>query len=540
MKPLSFRLKAVLFDFDGTLTRPGALDFPRIKKAIGCPLNRPVLEFIDSLPSPQEREKAHRKLEDFEAEAAANSLPNEGAEGLVEALKAAGLKIGLITRNSLRSVRRGLENFRALALSDFNVVVTREASAAPKPSPEAVLLAARELKVKTGEILMVGDYLFDVQAGNRAGAWTVLLKNGDPTGPDDSGSDFVISDLSGLSAIVRLGLPLPQGKLPNDLLQAFLGMLPREDPSVLLFPAVGEDVAAVDGSGAEVLVLKSDPVTFVSRSIGRYAVAVNANDIATSGATPRWLLATMLFPRGTVPWEIRELMKELAQSARECGIVLVGGHTEVTDAVVRPVVTGMIVGTVARDRLIDKKNMKPGDALLLTKALAVEGSAIIAREFRRRLAASGMPRDEMDRCRDLLSRISIVEEACVASNFVGVHAMHDVTEGGLATAAAELSSAGGHRLRIEMDRIPVYPETVKLCRMLKLNPLGLIGSGSLLIVCSPGDLENLIRSIQTAGVPVTCIGGVLEEGEGIQAVSGGRRVPWPCFERDELTRLFNP
>jgi hydrogenase maturation factor len=231
-------------------------------------------------------------------------------------------------------------------------------------------------------------------------------------------------------------------------------------------------------------------------------------------------------------------MTELAGVARECGIALVGGHTEITDAVTRPVVTGMVVGTVSSARFIDKKNMKTGDLLLFTKSVALEGTAIIAREFPDRLTESGMTQEEIQKCRNLISGISILKEAAIASGFKGVHAMHDVTEGGAATAAAELSAAGGHRLRIEVDKIPVFPETEKICRVLGLDPLGLIGSGSLLIACSPVDFEKLIKGMAEAGVPVACIGEVLETGLGVEAISDGTRVAWPCFERDELIRLY--
>ncbi len=538
MKSASLNVKAVLFDFDGTLTRPGALDFPRMKRAMGCPAKAPILEFIASLPGRGQRDRAFRILDAFEAEAAARAVPNEGSQAVIQWLKEKGLKTGIISRNSRQSILRSLENFKALDPSDFHVILSREASAAPKPSPEAVLLAARKLDVKPEEVLVVGDYVFDIQAGNGAGAWTVLLKQKEVPDVEDPSSDFVISRLGELVDIVRLGLPLGPGKLPNDMLQAFLKTLPRDDPSVVLFPGVGEDVAAVEVAGTELIILKSDPITFVSESLGRYAVAVNANDIATSGATPRWLLTTLLFPCGTVPWEIQKVMAELAQVAKAFGITLVGGHTEITDAVTRPVITASVAGTVSQKRFVDKKSMRSGDTLLLTKSVAVEGTAIIAREFTERLAASGMTREEIQHCRNLLSHISVLKEAGIASDFDEVHAMHDVTEGGLATAVAELGVAGHRRLRVDVDRIPVYPETQKICSLLGLDPLGLIGSGSLLIACSAGVSKRLMAALKRARVPVACIGEVLEAGSGIEAFSGGNPVPWPHFERDELARLF--
>ncbi len=116
--------------------------------------------------------------------------------------------------------------------------------------------------------------------------------------------------------------------------------------------------------------------------------------------------------------------------------------------------------------------------------------------------------------------------------------MHDVTEGGLATALEELSAAGGHRIRVNMEAIPVYPETRRICRLLGIDPLGLIGSGSLLICCAADSCANVTDRIRGAGIEVACIGEVLDRGRGIDALDGGRPAAWPRFEVDEITRLF--
>lgn len=219
-------------------------------------------------------------------------------------------------------------------------------------------------------------------------------------------------------------------------------------------------------------------------------------------------------------------------------IVLCGGHTEITDAVTRPVATATLAGTVAESRLINKRNMRPGDKVLLTKGVAVEGTAIIAGKFENRLKCLGMPEDEIRTSKKFLSSISILEEARIAGCCKEVSAMHDITEGGLATALKELGIAGRHKIRVNMDNIPVFPETKEICRLLAINPLGLIGSGSLLICCEEPAREQLMHKIKTAGIEVACIGEVLEEGEGIEALKQGEPVEWPCFEADEITRLF--
>jgi hydrogenase maturation factor len=335
-----------------------------------------------------------------------------------------------------------------------------------------------------------------------------------------------------------MGLPLAMGKLPHDILEAFLDRLNFQDPSVLVHARVGEDTAAMDIETAEVLVLKSDPITFVTDSIGHYAVLINANDIATSGADPRWLLTTLLFPIGSTASDVWQVMGDLESVCRQWNITLCGGHTEITDAVTRPVVVGMLAGTVAKDDLIDKQSMRQGDQVLLTKAVAVEGTAIIAREFKEQLIARGMAAADIDICSRFLNEISVLEEASIARRFDGVHGMHDVTEGGLATALEELSFAGGHKIRVHMETIPMFPQTEKICRLFDINPMGLIGSGSLLICCQSDTSERLMVSIAEAGIGVTCIGEVLAAGRGIEALEEGRPADWPRFKVDEISRLF--
>jgi hydrogenase expression/formation protein HypE len=537
MKRRPERWQAVFFDFDGTLTRPGALDFAAIKRALGCPPQSAILEFIEALPDTAARREASDRLDRFETEAAVGSLPNAGAESLVAWLKSTGLPMGIISRNSRASVQRALDNFKGLTSEDFAVIISRDDPVAPKPSGAAVTAMAQRLGVPCSAVLMVGDFRFDIEAGRRAGAVTVFLDNGDPT-LDDAGSDHRISTLEQLKDLVRRGLPLPAGKLPNDLLDGYLKALAVSDDSLLIRPGVGEDTAAVSLGDAEVLVVTSDPITFATDAIGTYTVQVNANDMATSGARPRWLLTTLLMPPGTTPMAIEGVLADLNRAAAAVGVSLCGGHTEVTDAVTRPVVAGTMAGTVARSGLMDKRRMRPGDRVLLTKAVSVEGTAIIAREFGRQLMDAGLSASELDACRGFLDRISVLPEARIAVGEPAVTALHDVTEGGVATALQELAAAGGHDIQIDLDRIPVYTETRRVCRLMGIDPLGLIGSGSLLICCGPPSVSGLIEELAADGIPATTVGTVTGAGGKIMARKRGRPAVWPQFEVDEITRLF--
>lgn len=534
--PASNRIRMVLFDFDGTLTKPGALDFDRIKAAIGCPHEIPVLEYMGSITDPVRRQEVSRLLDRFETEGAEISEPNASAEAVIPYLKERGLLIGILTRNTLKTVIRALDNFTNTKISDFDLVITRDDQLRPKPHPEGILWAAEKMGIRPEQVLMVGDFDFDMLAGERAGACTVFLDNrGGEERPEES--CFTISNLAELKTIFEMDRPLPPGKLPNPFLERLLSQFVFEDPSVIVGPAVGEDTAGVEIQGEAVLILKSDPVTIVTDSIGLYAVLVNANDIATSGATPRWMLATLLFPVGTCALDVHRVMRDLYRICRKHSITLCGGHTEITDAVSRPIISGMMAGTVKRARLIEKRNMAPGDVVLLTKRVAVEGTAIIAKELGGRLRKLGLSEEEVATAQGFLSMLSILEEARIAVDSGGVSALHDITEGGLATAIHELAMAGGCRIEVRMESIPVYPLTQKICSLLSISPMGLIGSGSLLICCKKDYVARLMKDMSDASIEVTSIGQVVA-GSGVEATKSGEPATWPSFTADEIVRLF--
>ncbi len=544
-----FRISAVLFDFDGTLTEPGLLDFAAIRRATGCPPEQGLLEYLDSLEDREERGRREALLVEAEMEAAERAVPAQGAEAVIAYLRERDVPLAIITRNAEAMVRRSLERLGIIRWEDFSVVVTRDAPLSPKPFPDGVLYVAEQLGIPVGELLVVGDHAMDIEAGRKAGALTMFLRHELGHGPaaapgptaapgaGPSGAHFVVGSLMEALQVIRHGLPLPVGKLPADLLQESLAGLVTTDPSLLVGAAVGEDAAAVDVRGEEVLVLASDPITLAVEAMPWYVVVANANDVAASGATPRWLLATLLLPPGYSASQVAAVVRDIDAVCAEEGITLCGGHTEVTDTVSRPLVVGMMAGTAPRRMLRDKRSMREGDRLLLTKRVAVEGTGLLAREYGDRLLAAGLSQDEVAECARFLERMSVVREAAIAREFAGVTAMHDVTEGGLATAVRELGAAGGRRLRLHLDRVPLYPQTLRLCSILGLDPLGLIGSGSLLITCSPAEVPALLAALTEAGIEVTDIGEVLGPGEGVEAYRDGVPAEWPTFDRDEVSRL---
>lgn len=465
----------------------------------------------------------------------------EPTPALLEAsryLVSKGVRLGIISRCDADAIRQNLCKGGFIREDELDVIVSRHEIIPHQAVAGLIRRAAQKMKVAVERVMFISPHTSEIQAAQRAGAITVWIRMAQDSDPAASAGDFEIENIAEIKDVARMGIPLPSGKLPNRLLKDFLDQFIFDDASVLINPGVGEDIAAVDIESQEVLILKSDPITFATDSIGQYAVIVNANDIATSGAIPRWFLATLFFPCGTTASQIHYVFEELKSFCRQSGITLCGGHTEITDAVNRPIVAGMMAGTVARRNMIDKRRMEKGDRVLLTKGVAVEGTAIIAREFGGRLKKLGMAASEIDRCRQFLDNISIITEAKIAAAAAGTSAMHDITEGGLVSALEELSIAGGHSIRVDTDLIPVYPETEKICSLLGINPLGLIGSGSLLICCRRKSCQKLMEDIAAAGVPITPIGEVMDRGQGIKAYKRKKQAPWPAFEVDEITKLF--
>ena len=329
------------------------------------------------------------------------------------------------------------------------------------------------------------------------------------------------------------------GKLPHDLLAAMLARLPEAEASVVIGPRVGEDAAVMD-LGERLLVATMDPITFATDLIGWYAVHVNANDVAAMGAAPRWFLATLLLPKAAQEEEVGPIFDQLATSCREVGATLVGGHTEVTMGVDRPIIVGCMLGEVARDKLLTSGGARAGDVVILGGTLAIEGTAILAREAGDLLRARGLSSESVARARELLfdPGISVVPAARAAAGVAGVTAMHDPTEGGIATGLRELALASGAGLAIDGHDIPILPLTREICGVLELDSLGIIASGSLLITAQPKAADTVVREVRAAGAEAKVIGEVLPEQDGLWLQIGGKRRELPEFPRDEIARFF--
>ena len=339
--------------------------------------------------------------------------------------------------------------------------------------------------------------------------------------------------------------PYPLGKLPPEHLARLLERYPARNARVVIGPGIGHDAAVIDVCGAgsgpsgHYLAVKTDPITFATDEVGWYAVHVNANDIACTGATPRWFLVTLLLPQSrTDEVLVDSIFAQVTQACRQLDIVLVGGHTEITYGIDRPIVAGFMLGEMERQALVRPDGARPGDILLLTKGIAVEGTAIIAREKRSDIVEVAPSLIERSRAFLRDPGISVVRDAAVATAAGDVHAMHDPTDGGLSTGLQEMAAAAGVGLVVDEHAIPIFTETATVCELLGLDPLGLIASGALLLAVAPGDAAAVSTALQAEGIASAPIGQVVDRERGLILRSGDVERPLPRFEQDELAKLF--
>jgi hydrogenase expression/formation protein HypE len=287
---------------------------------------------------------------------------------------------------------------------------------------------------------------------------------------------------------------LRTGKIPIAVLgSTVLRMTGTHSASVLTPPKAGLDFAAIR-VGRVFMVVSTDPVTGVSENIGYYALKVSANDVATSGNRPQFAESVILLPEGSTAEDVERIAAQIHKAAKESGIAIVGGHTEVSPRLDHPIVVVTVFGFAKK--FVSSGDAKEGDVIMMTKTAGLEGTAELVRErasLRRRLGPSA--RASASR---MIGKIDITEEAVAAFRTGEVRAMHDCTEGGVIGAVFEMSLASGLGFRMLESAVPVAPVTTQVCAMLSIDPLKLIGSGSLLLAVKKGSEQRVQRALHPA------------------------------------------
>jgi len=329
------------------------------------------------------------------------------------------------------------------------------------------------------------------------------------------------------------------GKVPSDVLRRLVfNRLGVPTDRVLSGPGVGEDAAVID-MGDRVLVAKGDPITGAEGNIGWLSVHINANDIASTGARPLWFVCIALLPEGADESLLEGIMDDIHAACTEVGASLVGGHTETTPGLDRPILAGFMMGEAEKDGYVTTGGAKPGDMIILTKGAGIEGTAVIANDLRDHLMGK-VDDSVVERGAAMIRWISVVPEAMKAVEAGSPSSLHDPTEGGLINGLWEMAEAAEVGLRVERASIPVPDETRLICGALGVDPLRLLGSGALIITAQPSEAEKIMEALKEEGIKASVIGEVkpLSEGRGLVDEAGTHTLI-EAVEQDEIYRILD-
>lgn len=320
------------------------------------------------------------------------------------------------------------------------------------------------------------------------------------------------------------------GKLPNELLENLVfKLLENKRTDIITRGAVGEDSAVIDFD-KYACVVSTDPITGASKNIGKLAIHISANDVASNGAEPVGILLTILAPPNTTKQEIENIMIDASNTAKELNIDIIGGHTEITNAVNKIVINSTAIGKQLKEKTLDSKKVERGYKVILTKKIAIEGTSIIAEDIEDKLR-NNIDDNLIQEAKNLMKNISVVKEGMIAGN-IGVEYMHDITEGGLFGAIYEASQAIDKGIRIYKDQIKLEKSTEIICNELDIDPYRLIASGSLIIITDDEKAENILKKFKEAQIESSIIGEVIDDGVFLD----NERIDPP--ESDELYKVI--
>ncbi|MHA2140450.1 MAG: AIR synthase family protein [Candidatus Thorarchaeota archaeon] len=295
------------------------------------------------------------------------------------------------------------------------------------------------------------------------------------------------------------------GKVPPDVLDRIVfAHLGKKDKDLLLGPSIGEDASLIR-VGEVVIVAATDPITGSVEDIGWLAVHINANDVATFGVRPRWFLASIMLPTGFQEDDLERIMSQIHEAALSLDITVAGGHTEITDGIDRPIVAGFMMGVTTEGSYVTSAGAKPGNAIMMSKTAAIEGTAILATEGSSLLAPL-ISKQTVENAISLRSQISVVEDGVIAFETGHITAMHDPTEGGLLGGIHEICDASQVGFELDLDSIPISDSTLDICNALSVNVLELISSGCMVMTCAPKGTESVISALKSKGIGATIIG----------------------------------
>lgn len=330
---------------------------------------------------------------------------------------------------------------------------------------------------------------------------------------------------------------LAVGKLDSDMLEKIvLERIQYRRPEVKIRAGIGEDCAVMD-FGAYDCVVSTDPITASVKEIGKLAIHISCNDVASNGIQPVGITLAVMLPEGTTEEDVATIMDQAAKAAEEAEVEIIGGHTEVTTAVNQPVIVSTAIGRAMSSESSDAKDMKAGDLILLTKNAGLEGTGIIATDCRE-ILKEVLTEEELAEATSMLERVSVVKDGVIAGK-IGTSGMHDVTEGGIYGAVWEMCRLSGKGALIDEASIFVDPVTEKICKHFRIDPLRLISSGCMLIAAPKEKAEKIMEKYSIENIRVSAIGEVKPEDEGVKVLGkDGAVTDIMPPEADELYKVI--
>ncbi len=311
------------------------------------------------------------------------------------------------------------------------------------------------------------------------------------------------------SVYVRGGieLELKEGKPPHQVLEDIVFKHTGAfDPDLVQGPGIGED-AGIIRLGEGFLVAHSDPITAATKFIGWLAVHVAANDVAVRGVRPRWLLLTILLPPGSSTSLLKEIMEDVDRAAKSIGATVIGGHTEVTPGVPRPLLISTAIGHTT-GRVVRTRDACSGDYVVVVGRVGGEGASVIAWDFSDLLLEHGVSRGVVEEARRYVFDISIVDKALSIRDYVS--SMHDPTEGGVIQGLLELALASKKTIVFDKDSLVIEPVVEEVSSALDIDPYKLLSSGSLIATVSENNLDIVIDILKSKGYRCYVCGRVVD------------------------------
>ena len=312
---------------------------------------------------------------------------------------------------------------------------------------------------------------------------------------------------------------LKAGKLDSDLLKSLVfNKITYRSDDVKVRPGIGEDCAVVDFGQYE-CVMSTDPISSAVNDIGRLAIHITCNDIASNGVQPLGIMLAVMLPEGTTEEDVEHIMGQAAETAGELKVEIIGGHTEITPAVKQPVIVSTAIGKTPEGTSQSGDTMVEGDYIMMTKSVGLEGTGIIACDYEEQLIGR-LTSEEIAEAKGFLNLVSVVPEG-VAAGKVGTHGMHDITEGGILGAAWEMCQIAGKGAEVWYDSIPIRPEVKKVSEFFDINPLRLISSGSMVIIVHEDKKEEMEKAMEAVDVDCSIIGRIKQADFGIKLLKDG-------------------